>query len=107
MPVSEPAFKLAKDGLIARLRTDRETKMNILLSYVYAQYLGLNADPRIKLYNDVQTMTLDDVIAFQTQWVKGRTYTYAILGDKKDLDMEALRKIGPVVELTTKDIFGY
>ncbi|MDR0976308.1 MAG: insulinase family protein, partial [Prevotellaceae bacterium] len=106
MPVSEPAFKLAKDGLIARLRTDRETKMNILLSYVYAQYLGLNADPRIKLYNDVQTLTLDDVIAFQTQWVKGRTYTYAILGDKKDLDMEALRKIGPVVELTTRDIFG-
>jgi predicted Zn-dependent peptidase len=107
MPVSEPAFKLAKDGLLARLRTERETKSNILWSYVYAQYLGLNADPRIKLYNDVQSMTLDDVIDFQSKWVKGRTYTYAILGDKKDLDMDALRKIGPVVELTTKDIFGY
>jgi hypothetical protein len=29
------------------------------------------------------------------------------LGDKKRLDMKALKKIGEVVELSSKDIFGY
>ena len=107
MPQSETAFKLAKEGMIARLRTDRITKMSVIWSYINAQDLGQTVDSRIKLFNDVQGMTLQDVVDFQQKWIKGRTYSYGILGDKKELDMEALKKIGPVIELTTEDIFGY
>ena len=52
-------------------------------------------------------MTLKDVVDFQQKWVKDRNYYYAILGDKKELDMDALKKIGTVIELKTEDIFGY
>ena len=107
MPLSENAFRLAKEGMITRLRTDRITKMGIIWNYLDAQDMGQNVDSRIKLYNDVQQMTLDDVAAFQQKWVKDRTYIYGILGNKKDLDMNALKKLGPVTELTTEDIFGY
>lgn len=107
MPESEVAFKLAKEALIARLRTDRTIKSNIIWAYVNAQDLGQNVDSRIKLYNDAQHMTLKDVIDFQQKWVKGRTYTYCILGDKKELDMEKLEEVGPVQELTQEEIFGY
>ena len=55
----------------------------------------------------LQTATLQDVVKFQQQWVKGRTYHFAILGDKKHLDMKALKQMGEVIELTTEDIFGY
>ena len=107
MPESEAAFKLAKDGMIARMRTDRTIKMDVIWDYISAQYLGQNVDSRIQLYNDVQNMTLKDVIDYQNKWIKGRTYTYAILGDKKELDMNALKKVGPVIELKQEDIFGY
>ena len=107
MPESEAAFKLAKDGMIARMRTDRTIKMDVIWDYISAQYLGQNVDSRIKLYNDVQNMTLQDVIDYQNKWIKGRTYTYCILGDKKELDMESLKKVGPVIELKQEDIFGY
>lgn len=107
MPESEAAFKLAKEGMIARLRTERITKMDVIWSYISAQYLGENADSRIKVYNDVQHMGLKDVVNFQKTNVKGRTYTYCILGDKKELDMEGLKKVAPIVELSTEDIFGY
>lgn len=107
MPESEAAFKLAKDGMIARMRTDRTIKMDVIWDYISAQYLGQNVDSRIKLYNDVQNMTLQDVIDYQNKWIKGRTYTYCILGDKKELDINALKKVGPVVELKQEDIFGY
>lgn len=107
MPQSENAFKLAKEGLIARLRTERNIKDAVIWSYINAQDFGLNADPRIQLYQDAQKATLQQVIDFQQKWIKGRTYSYCILGDKKELDMQALKKMGTVVELTTEDIFGY
>ncbi len=107
MPQSEAAFQLAKDAIIARLRTERITKSDILWDYVGALDLGNDSDIRALLFEKIQNMTLQDVVKFQQEWVKGRTYHYAILGDKKDLDMESLRKLGPVIELTTEDIFGY
>lgn len=81
--------------------------MDIIWDYISAQYLGQNVDSRIKLYNDEQNMTLQDVIDYQNKWIKGRTYTYCILGDKKELDINALKKVGPVIELKQEDIFGY
>ena len=107
MPLSENAFRLAKDAMITRLRTDRVTGMSVIWNYLDAQDLGQTVDSRIKLYNDIQNLTLDDVAAFQQQWVKGRTYYYGILGSFKDLNMKALEKLGPVTRLTTEDIFGY
>ena len=36
-----------------------------------------------------------------------KNYRYAILGNEKELDMQALEKIGTVKRLTTEEIFGY
>ena len=107
MPESEAAFKLAKEGLIARLRTERVTKDAVIWAYISDQDLGMDYDDRAGFYEALQTMTLQDVIDFQQKWVKGRTYHYAILGDKNDLDMAALKKLGTVIELKQEDIFGY
>ena len=107
MPESETAFSLAKESLISRLRTERIIKDEVIWSYIYAQRLGENIDSRIRLYQGLQNATLQDVVKFQQQWVKGRTYKYCILGNKNELDMNALKKIGSVIELSTEDIFGY
>ena len=107
MPQSEAAFTLAKSGAIDRIRTERITKGEILWNYIDAEDMGENVDSRIALYDFLQTATLADVVKFQQENVKGRTYYYAILGDKKELDMKALKQMGEVVELSTEDIFGY
>lgn len=107
MPESEAAFTLAKEALLTRLRTDRTIKSDVIWSYINAQDLGQEIDARIKLYQDAQHMTLKDVVNFQKKWIKGRTYTYCILGDKKELDMEKLKAVGPIEELTQEQIFGY
>ena len=107
MPVSEQSFELARNGYIARLRTDRVIKSDVIWSYIDAQDLGRTTDYRISLYEYLQHATLQDVIDFQQKWVKGRTYHYGILGDKSQLDINALKKIGQVKYLTTEEIFGY
>lgn len=107
MPESEKAFNLAKDALITRLRTERITKSDVLWSYLSAQDLGLNVDSRKELYEKVPSMTLADIKAFQEKWVKGRKYTYCVLGDENDLDLKSLQQYGPITKLSKEEIFGY
>ena len=107
MPESEKAFKLAKEGTISRLRTERITGMDILWKYLDLQDKGINGDPRKALFEQAQTMTLKDVKDFQQKWMKDRKYTYCVLGHEKDLDMKSLEKYGKITKLSQKDIFGY
>lgn len=107
MPLSENAFQLAKEALLTRLRTSRTAKADVLRSYIALEDLGLTEDRNRVLFEEVQKLTLDDVKAFQEKWVKGRTYTYCILGNEKELDLNALSKYGKITRLTTEDIFGY
>ena len=107
MPQSEAAFALAKSGSIDRLRTERVNKSAVLWDYIENQDMGLNEDLDKVYYDFLQTSTISDVVKFQQEWVKGRTYHFGILGDKKHLDMKSLKQMGEVIELTTEDIFGY
>jgi predicted Zn-dependent peptidase len=107
MPESPVAFTLAREALIARLRTDRIIKDDILWAYLLAKDLGCTIDSRKALYEAAQTLTLDDIIAFQKQWIKGRNYTYCILGDAHDLDLGALVTYGTLTKLTQAELFGY
>ena len=45
--------------------------------------------------------------ATQRKWAKDRNYTYAILGDIKDLDTKFLSTLGPVQQVSLEEIFGY
>lgn len=107
MPESERAFNLAKEALITRMRTERITKSSVLWSYLYAQELGMDNDGRKKLFDEAQTITLDQVKDFQQKWIKDRKYTYCVLGDEHDLDLKALSEYGPIKKLTKEEIFGY
>ncbi len=107
MPESEAAFQLAKEALIARLRTERTTKDAVLWSYLTNRDLGIDYDPDRVLFEQVQQMTLADVKAAQEKWVKGRHYVYGILGDVKDLDVDYLKTLGPVRQISQEELFGY
>lgn len=107
MPVSEQAFHIAKEALIGRLRTERITRDGVLNYYLDQEDLGLTEDTRRQLFEAVQDMTLDDVVAYQQANVKDRKYITCILGREADLDMKSLEKWGKIIRLTQEDIFGY
>ena len=107
MPVSEKAFNIAKESLIGRLRTERITRVGVLNYYLGQEELGLSEDTRKQLYEAVQNMTLEDVVAYQQANIKDRKYITCILGRESDLDMKSLEKWGKIIRLTQKDIFGY
>ena len=107
MPESEAAFSVAKDGIISRMRTQRTTGMGVLREYQNCRRLGLDEPNDKAIFEALQGITLDDVKATQQKWVAGRDYTYVILGDIKDLDMDYLKTLGPVKIVSIEEIFGY
>ena len=106
-PSREAGFKLAQQGLLKSLATERTTKFGVLTSYLRAQKLGLDYDVNQKIYETLPKLQLQDVMNFAKENIANKTYRYLILGDEKNLDMKSLEKIAPVKRLTTGEIFGY
>ena len=107
MPVSENAFNIAKEATIAQLRTARTIKSSVLWSYLSAQRLGMDCELNQVLYEQVPAYTLDDVVKFQQENVKGRKLKVMILGRENELNDKALAKYGRVRHVSTDEIFGY
>ena len=109
MPQSEAAFNIAKENIIANLRTNRVKGMGVINYWLNLQKRGLTEDPNKELFDKVQQFTLQDVVEFQQQVIKDRKYVIGILGSEKDLDMKALtpEKYGKVERVSLEDIFGY
>ena len=107
MPESQNAFDIAKQQVLTSMATERVIKEDVLWHYIAAKNKGVDYDRNAAIYEQVKSMTLEDVAAFQQQWIKDRNYTYCILGDERDLDMKYLRSIGKVTMLSQEEIFGY
>lgn len=107
IPVSQKAFTIAKENIISNLRTQRTVKSSVLWSYLSAKKLGLDRSVDETVYSQIGDVTLDDVVKFQQDNVKGRKYTITILGRESDFDMAGLEKFGSIKKLTTEEIFGY
>lgn len=107
MPSSEITFNSAKGNLIQKINTERITKAGVLMSYLAAQKLGVDYDLRKDIYEKALSMTMDDILKFQKENIKGSNYTILVLGDKNKLDTKTLEKYGSVKYLTLEEVFGY
>ena len=107
MPKAEKQFELAKQSTIKKINTERIIKSNIFWTYMSNMDRGVDYDTRKDVYNLAQTMTLDEMEAFFNDHIKGKKYTYLVMGNKNDLDFNVLKEIGLVQELTLEEIFNY
>ena len=107
LPASETAFNIAKEGLTKQLASLRTTKMGIISRWHTMKYLGLDFDLNKKIYEDLEKVTLQDMVNFEKANMANKPLRYLILGDEKELDMKSLGKIGPIRRLTTEEVFGY
>ncbi len=107
LPEAQRNFDLSKQSLLKNLESDWITRDQVYWAYQRAQRRGLDYDIRKDIYAQAQNMNMKDVHNFFDKHVKGKKYVYLVLGGKDDLDLNALAKLGPVKELSLKDIFGY
>jgi predicted Zn-dependent peptidase len=107
LPEAPENLEIAKASILGKLRTQRTTGSSVLYSWLTAQELGLTEPREKQVYEKVGAMTMDDLLTTHAKWIKGRPYVYAILGDAADLDMDFLKTLGPVQQVSLEEIFGY
>ena len=107
MPEAPENLEIAKTAILSKLRTQRTIGASVLSSYLEAKELGLDEPLERLVFEKVGGLTMDDLRATHAKWVRDRVYNYAILGDRNDMDMDFLRTLGPVREVSLEEIFGY
>lgn len=107
MPTNELMFESSRDAALKKIESSRTTKESIYWSWEAAQRRGLNEDVNEYLYNQIKEIDLAALKGFFDKHIKGKHYTYLAIGKEGSLDLEVLKKLGSVKELTLKDVFGY
>ena len=107
MPEAEEQFQSAKEATLKQIAADRITKTSIFWNYESLKERGLDHDYRQEMYNAIEKMTLADLKEFFNNNIKGQEYNILVIGNKKDVDMNALSKLGKVKELDVDYLFNY
>lgn len=107
LPQNEASFNLAKQSLLKSIQSRRVTKAGVINAYFNAKLRGIDYDVTKLYYEQIPSLTLQDITNFEKQNIVGKPYRMVILGDEKNLDMKSLEKIAPIKRLSQEEIFGY
>lgn len=107
MPKNELQFKMAKTSVLKSLASSRISKDDIYWQFKRLEKLGISNDNRKEIYEQIQKMTLNDLETFFNEEVKNTTFDLLIIGNKNDLNFEALNGFGEVKELTPAFLFNF
>lgn len=107
MPQVQRQFDGSRDAAMKIIESERIVGSGIFWNYETAKRRGLEYDIRQDIYSKMETATVADLANFFNTQIKGKKYTYLVLGKKGNVDMKLLEKIGPVEELTLEQVFSY
>lgn len=107
MPRSDQLFLAATDAIIKRIESERINDSQIFWTYQKNVDKGILYDVRKDTYEKMKTAKFEDLAKFFNEHVKGKKYTFLILGNRNLLDKSIMEKLGKVRELTLEEIFNY
>jgi predicted Zn-dependent peptidase len=107
MPEAEDQFNAAKEATLKKLAAQRITKSNVFWSYERLKKLGIENDNREAMYNAIKDMKMEDLRDFFNKNIKGENYNVMVIGNKKDIDFKALKKLGELQEMDVDHLFNY
>lgn len=107
MPKAKIQFNESKVAALKKIESERIIKTSIYWNFKRLEKAGIDHDIREDIYKTIRDMTLEDLEKFFNENIKGRNYTYCVIGKKSEMDMGALEKLGTIKELTLEQLFGY
>lgn len=107
MPEAEEQFNAAKEAALKKIAAQRITKSDIFWTYEDLKKRGLTNDNREEIYNTIKSMKIEDLRDFFNKNIKGESYNIMVIGNKKEVDFDALAKLGQVQEMDIDYLFNY
>ncbi len=105
MPASTERFDSSVESLVTRYRTSKVNFREVIGAVRSWERLGIEADPRRARYQQLQTASMDDLLNFQQQHVKGRAKLISIVGDLSIIEQAELEQFGTVKQIQVDDLF--
>ena len=105
MPEKSERMPMIKDYLMQSSIIDKPNYRNLSSTIVSWKHKGFNDDPakiNSEIYNELK---FDDIVEFNKKNLKNKPVVIAIVGDKKRIDLEELKKYGKIIEIKEKDLF--
>lgn len=107
MPIHEKAIQAAAKSLMTKIETGRVMPDNFYWKSEANKKLGVARDLRRDKYEFLSKVKPADLVAFQQRKIKNRKFSYLVLGDENQIDMDFLKSIGDVEHLDLETLFGY
>lgn len=107
MPLIENQFDDSKKSAMKRIETSRTKSSSLFWKYLVAKEMGHDTDTREKVYDELSKVDLQQLNDFFNKNIKGKNYTFLVIGSKDKMDMQALENLGEVQELSLEELFGY
>ena len=104
MPVNEQNVAAAKQEILNNINNTYPSFRQLANFVSNYRTLGYKEDPRTVLAREVPKLTTADMVDFYQRNIQQQPRAYFIIGNKKQLDMQALSKYGRVVELKKEDV---
>ncbi len=107
MPEANDQFEGARSSALKVIASTRVTKESIFWNWDAAKRRGLDYDVRKTNYERIPAIDMAAMKAFFDQEIKGRNYTFLIIGKESAMDMKVLEKLGPVRKVNKSELFGF
>jgi len=98
-------FERAKKLIENNLSTEYINFRTIIPAVEYWAERGFLEDPRAKMYEELNSITFDDLKAYINDKILSKNLTFAIIGNKKNINMDELKKIGNVKIISANSLF--
>lgn len=107
LPQVDFQFINSKNSALKKIEAGRITRSNIFFNALKLEKLGVDYDLRRDVYTEIEKLTLEELSKFYNENIKPMPFNTAIIGQKENLDMKAVQKLGEFQELSLEEIFGY
>ncbi len=105
LPVSEERFRFAKESVLNDYQTDK-VPFRSILGRVYGWYLhGIENDPRKQWYQDLQKITLEDMLNFHKTKIQPKPRLISLMFPMTNVNIDDLKQFGEIRIITIDDIF--
>ena len=107
MPEVTNQFEDSRLAAQKKIETSRTKRSSLFWKYLAAKEMGRDYDINKDIYPALKNMGMADLKAFFNKNIKGKKYTFLVIGNKELVDIELLKKMGEYKELTLEELFGY
>lgn len=106
MPESEKSFETAKELVLRTIEAERIVRSSIYWRAEGLRKVGIYHDHRREIYEEVKKLSLQDLVRFFNEKIKGGDYTFVLIGRESDLPLDMMKNYGEVQKLELDDIFS-